>query len=1092
MRLTSPGLKKKGGGQRVKAIRFFDNWAAMAGGNEAAYGKTYDYTIDREDGKGTISSGVASYEPMIGGDELPQRLPAKYVVQSSNGFPPNDPVELYQELPLGESFFPAPVVGYSNVRVRSINIDKGRSSQTEDISGFYTARDFPIRTEHTTLDRQDAKAKFSLMDVTVEQTATQGFSITLNDMHGKPRNTEHWVLKPAGGAGAKELVNYQKYEYLTQAGQLSNTVPVFSYNAGQGQLQVVNKKMGVETDLTIDSRMRKEETRMHQFSANLNGFLVWIVPVMIPLGYPFEYSNIVQFKCATLTKVTQQYGVLNKVISNNQGAVTEVNNEVFDAQTGNVLVSSVNNQFGDRQYTVNYPAHWAYKELGPACENHDLVSIFKQPLIIDSLGKYAAKFVNYNDAFSSHYDLPRTIPVARTIVDEQMPKFKIGDELLFWPNVPTNPVKVWVMGYSADDDHCYLILAPREPYKLDNFWKMGATYVNTLFRVTRSGNRNRLGETIQSYTTQNRDNIFPYLHDSLDQLITLHAGQYDHQKDQVFAANIMTDSLNPFVTGKVGQYRPDLQILNLTKREYTGGTMRNAGMFSSAAYWKTEQNKYPDYCANRNCDKIFDSFKVTYLGGDSIRIYFKPNAMSCATKSHFKFLYTMGYTTPGDPAYYKSMPVDEVAFSNMDAASFVVHDAPFLAGRWNDNALMNMWFVYDNGCCTSLHYITYPENQASGIPAYTSYTFSLYRASVYNPEFFPVTSLDLPTHTRTGPLFDTTTMPLSPYNAGTPATPIHLVSGKILQGKVGHYPFTDNENWVKTQEVTKYNWFGQELENKEEGIGYNSVVFGYNQQLPVCVAKNARSGEVLFDGFEDYNLLQPQPDQNAGYMKLLYSPFAAFLQNTAAVGALYNKILPVASGNIFNLSTETAHSGDYSLQVANGPVQIPLDAAVAGMADGYSFKMAAGKRYVVNLWLRPAAMSIYAPAPVGNNGNVSLSMDNGVGGTSSYSLTPASNIIEGWQQYTAVFSVPMGYGNFKLNLGNGFFYDDIRIYPFESNSKAFVYHPVTRKVTATLDENNYGTFYEYDAEGNLVRTKRETERGILTISENRSSHHKAK
>jgi len=40
---------------------------------------------------------------------------------------------------------------------------------------------------------------------------------------------------------------------------------------------------------------------------------------------------------------------------------------------------------------------------------------------------------------------------------------------------------------------------------------------------------------------------------------------------------------------------------------------------------------------------------------------------------------------------------------------------------------------------------------------------------------------------------------------------------------------------------------------------------------------------------------------------------------------------------------------------------------------------------------------------------------------------------------------------------------------------------------AELDENNFATFYEYDDEGGLVRMKKETERGIMTIKENRSA-----
>ncbi|MBI3883691.1 MAG: hypothetical protein HY305_05640, partial [Sphingobacteriales bacterium] len=38
-----------------------------------------------------------------------------------------------------------------------------------------------------------------------------------------------------------------------------------------------------------------------------------------------------------------------------------------------------------------------------------------------------------------------------------------------------------------------------------------------------------------------------------------------------------------------------------------------------------------------------------------------------------------------------------------------------------------------------------------------------------------------------------------------------------------------------------------------------------------------------------------------------------------------------------------------------------------------------------------------------------------------------------------------------------------------------------------LDENNYASFYEYDDDGTLVRVKKETARGVMTIQETRSA-----
>ena len=59
------------------------------------------------------------------------------------------------------------------------------------------------------------------------------------------------------------------------------------------------------------------------------------------------------------------------------------------------------------------------------------------------------------------------------------------------------------------------------------------------------------------------------------------------------------------------------------------------------------------------------------------------------------------------------------------------------------------------------------------------------------------------------------------------------------------------------------------------------------------------------------------------------------------------------------------------------------------------------------------------------------------------------------------------------------YFDDIRVSPFNSNLKSFVYDPETQRLMAELDENNYATFYHYDEEGNLFLVKKETVKGII-------------
>jgi sugar lactone lactonase YvrE len=67
------------------------------------------------------------------------------------------------------------------------------------------------------------------------------------------------------------------------------------------------------------------------------------------------------------------------------------------------------------------------------------------------------------------------------------------------------------------------------------------------------------------------------------------------------------------------------------------------------------------------------------------------------------------------------------------------------------------------------------------------------------------------------------------------------------------------------------------------------------------------------------------------------------------------------------------------------------------------------------------------------------------------------------------------------------YFDDLRIQPYNSSQKAYVYDPISLRLMAELDENNFATFYEYDDDGTLIRVKKETERGVQTIKETRSA-----
>jgi hypothetical protein len=190
IRLYAPTGFKKGGGVRVKQITINDSWGDMTNsgtGNDFDYGQSYNYTTIDPVSQTTISSGVAEYEPMLGNDENPWHQPVVYTHQSLLG--PSD--KYIVETPFGESHFPAPNVGYSRVTVRNLaRTNVTRTATGKVVHNFYTAKDFPVITDNTDISDVSNWSKFLggilSFDSKDYTTASQGYKIELNDMHGKP------------------------------------------------------------------------------------------------------------------------------------------------------------------------------------------------------------------------------------------------------------------------------------------------------------------------------------------------------------------------------------------------------------------------------------------------------------------------------------------------------------------------------------------------------------------------------------------------------------------------------------------------------------------------------------------------------------------------------------------------------------------------------------------------------------------------------------------------------------------------------------------------------------------------------------------
>lgn len=160
-----------------------------------------------------------------------------------------------------------------------------------------------------------------------------------------------------------------------------------------------------------------------------------------------------------------------------------------------------------------------------------------------------------------------------------------------------------------------------------------------------------------------------------------------------------------------------------------------------------------------------------------------------------------------------------------------------------------------------------------------------------------------------------------------------------------------------------------------------------------------------------------------------------------------------------------------------------------------SFSPIPGNKYLVSGWVKKSYSASAAPSSYTNVGLNVYYKTTGGETFGDAMITPSGPIIDGWQKMEASFIIPKEAANIVIELVNDdskidAFFDDIRVHPYKSNMKSFVYDPSSQKLVAELDENNYATKYEYDDEGILIRVKKETERGIMTIKETRNNQSK--
>ncbi|NME71705.1 hypothetical protein [Flammeovirga aprica] len=521
-------LCKYGGGHRVSQIAMYDGWSQD---KQVVYGQVYNYERYNEKRNRYESTGVAAYEPLIGGEEIPHRLPVYTVREVALR---NNDVS-FIELPFNENFFPSPIVGYSQVEVLDLASAKALASKTSNgsllkkvegitplssfetiarskkgkvVHEFYTAKDFPVRTAKTDI-RKEAPGKNELRDLVQfvserKFDASQGFCIINNDMHGKPKSMSFYAQE-ADGSISTTPTSWTKYKYLNEyltsddstKLKLISKIPTGTYDE-KGNLSSSKKEqyVGLEIDTFVGSSKYFTQTISGGLNFNLDAIPLAFVVIPFVALIPDVFISKENVTTFTTNKVIHQSGILESVESFHDGVYSLQENKLWDQNTGDVLVSKNTTHFYEREkdsmalekektlFNVNIPAYYKYRRMDKASVNENLK-------FSANLQKYEQREELTGNGHPLNDPNPNIFIAESKSGDADYMKHLIaGDEFLVKSESESNPRKAVFIGLTKENKPAFeLLLATQDT-------------ANTFdFRLIRSGNRNSLGVKAEEYVT---------------------------------------------------------------------------------------------------------------------------------------------------------------------------------------------------------------------------------------------------------------------------------------------------------------------------------------------------------------------------------------------------------------------------------------------------------------------------------------------------------------------------------------------------------------------------------------------------------------
>lgn len=594
IRLKNPSKSKKGGGYRVESITLKDKWVNKVEDNYN-YVLKYDYGFyDELTNEKIRSSGVAT-EPFQIRKESANWDLITYKKRLGWLFEPH--LVQIQGNPLDLLANEGPSIGYEMISVRTelpsdVTGGNEMSKPPYQRYEFYSKKSHPTIKRHTDLYVGN-KINFPLniegyLDINYEEKAySQGYTVVTNDMAGKLKSLRTFDRE-------NELINGQLYFYKEEDDRTNvikekkenllrsefgtdNTVKVKSLNNEVvliGEDRKLSKGfLGVSQEIWMDQHENKTRSKSDWYQFNLNVYKLpegsfapfFVTPLMV---LPIRDHKVSE-KTIVMNKKIHKSGILDRVVTVKDESKIVSKYIAYDKLTGKVVLSSVQNEFGDDIYKYSHSAYHEYEGMKPVEESID-VELFN--IDIDENGA-----LGLSDGLLN------------------------GDLVVFQLEGDQN----WLKGYVLEDGTNKKIL----PFSDDAFSALSGDDPLTSIsidhlRVLKSGNSNLVDASVGEITAQKlwvnnynnevidlanlneindiSDGVSKLLFENGDDQQVLNASAITFKSE--WNKNCCSGLDNPFRNGQLNNWRPYQSFVYNGDRDYNSGILnrtRNSGRLLS-------------------------------------------------------------------------------------------------------------------------------------------------------------------------------------------------------------------------------------------------------------------------------------------------------------------------------------------------------------------------------------------------------------------------------------------------------------------------------------------------------------------------------